>query len=205
MSGVSHSIDRFGVVFDEGSLVADAGLLAAAALLGFGPAAPSTVGTFLRSFTWGHARQLDKAAGEVLGRAWAAGGGPGAAPMTIDVDSTVCEASGKAKQGAAYGHTEQLGYHPLVAVRASTGEVLHTRLRGGSSQRTLGRRLPERPHCHPRPAPTRPNGPAAPTERTRIDPPRPETAAGARNAPQPPTLHPHRTETVDPGSEALVQ
>ena len=108
---------------------------ATGAVLGFAPAAPSTVGTFLRAFTWGHARQLDKAAGEVLGRAWSAGGGPGADPMTIDVDSTVCEVSGKARQGAAYGHTRQLGYHPLVAVRAETGEVLHTRLRGGSSQR----------------------------------------------------------------------
>ena len=43
--------------------------------------------------------------------------------------------SGAAKQGAAYGHTKQLGYHPLVAVRAEIGEVLHSRLRGGSSQR----------------------------------------------------------------------
>ena len=50
---------------------------ATGAVLGFGPAAPSTVGTFLRSFTWGHARQLDKAAGEALG---AAPGPPAAAP-----------------------------------------------------------------------------------------------------------------------------
>lgn len=134
MSGVSHSSDRFGVVFDEESLVADAGLVLAAALMGrlgvvgavdasvglgdrpagaspgrkvatvvaamlggathidhvdrlragatrrvvgFAPAAPSTVGTFLRSFTWGHVRQLDRAAGVVLRRAWAAGGGAG--------------------------------------------------------------------------------------------------------------------------------
>ena len=54
--------------------------------------------------------------------------------MTIDVDSTICEVSGKAKAGAAYGHTEQLGYHPLVGVRAESGEIVHTRLRGGSSQ-----------------------------------------------------------------------
>ena len=108
---------------------------ATGAVLGFGPAAPSTVGTFLRAFTWGHVRQLDRAAGEILRRAWAAVGGPGADPMTIDVDSTVCEVSGKKKAGAAYGHTEQLGYHPLVGVRAETGEVLHSRLRGGSSQR----------------------------------------------------------------------
>ncbi len=42
-----------------------------------------------------------------------------------------------AKHGAAYGHTKVLGYHPLVAVRSDTGEVLHSRnrLRSGSSQR----------------------------------------------------------------------
>lgn len=45
------------------------------AALGHAVLAPSTLGTFLRSFTWGHARQLDKVAGEVLARAWAAGAG----------------------------------------------------------------------------------------------------------------------------------
>src|SRR6266542_6452390 len=53
--------------------------------------APSTLGTFLRSFTFGHVRQLDKVAGIVLARAWAAGTGPGEGPMTVDLDSTVCE------------------------------------------------------------------------------------------------------------------
>ena len=53
--------------------------------------------------------------------------------MTIDLDSTICEVHGKHKQGAAYGYTEQLGYHPLLATRADTGEVLHARLRKGSS------------------------------------------------------------------------
>ena len=52
--------------------------------------------------------------------------------MTIDLDSTICEVHGKAKQGAAYGYTRQLGYHPLLATRADTGEVLHARLRKGS-------------------------------------------------------------------------
>ena len=92
------------------------------------------MGSFLRAFTWGHVRQLDKAAGLVLGRAWATGGGPGNEPMTIDVDSTICAVTGATKAGAAYGHTQQLGYHPLVAVRAETGEILATRLRKGSSQ-----------------------------------------------------------------------
>ena len=55
--------------------------------------------------------------------------------MTLDLDSTVCEVCGRAKHGASYGHTKVLGYHPLVAVRSDTGEVLHSRLRSGSSQR----------------------------------------------------------------------
>src|SRR5919201_878716 len=93
--------------------------------------APSTLGTFLRSFTFGHVRQLDRVAETVLAGAWAAGAGPGAGPLTIDVDSTVCEVHGHAKQGAAYGYTRQFGYHPLLASRADTGEVVHTRVRSG--------------------------------------------------------------------------
>ncbi len=55
-------------------------------VLGHVVVAPSTVGTFLRSFTWGHARQLDTVAGETLARAWSAGLGPGSAPVTVDID-----------------------------------------------------------------------------------------------------------------------
>ena len=51
--------------------------------------APSTLGTFLRSFRWGHVRQLDRVSRELLARAWAAGAGPGDAPFTIDLDSTI--------------------------------------------------------------------------------------------------------------------
>ncbi len=53
----------------------------------------------------------------------------------MDLDSTVCEVHGKSKQGAAYGHTKVWGYHPLAATRDDTGEVLHARMRSGSSQR----------------------------------------------------------------------
>jgi len=105
------------------------------AVLPFRVMAPSTLGTFLRAFTFGHIRQLDAVIGETIRRAWALGGGPGGAPLTMDLDSTICEVHGKAKQGAAYGYTKVLGYHPLVATRADTGEVLHARLRKGSSQR----------------------------------------------------------------------
>ena len=107
----------------------------AAAVLPFAVVAPSTAGSFLRSFTFGHVRQLDKAAELGLRRAWSVDAAPDVAEMTVDLDSTVCEVCGKAKHGAAYGHTKVLGYHPLVAVRSDTGEVLHSRMRSGSSQR----------------------------------------------------------------------
>ena len=55
--------------------------------------APSTLGTFLRSFRWGHVRQLDRVSRELLARAWPAGAGPGPGPFTIDLDSTICETS----------------------------------------------------------------------------------------------------------------
>src|SRR6266511_3309031 len=135
----SHSLDRVGTAFDDGRLVADAGLLLPATLashlglrelvdehldlgdrlgranagdklctlilsalaggdtiddanalraggtgrvLGFSVKAASTLGTFLRSFSWGHVRQLDRVSRELLARAWAAGAGPGTEPLT---------------------------------------------------------------------------------------------------------------------------
>ena len=63
--------------------------------------APSTLGTFLRSFRWGHVRQLDRVSRELLARAWSAGAGPGDGPLTIDLDSTICETYGLAKEGRA--------------------------------------------------------------------------------------------------------
>lgn len=58
--------------------------------------APSTLGTFLRAFTFGHVRQLEAVVGQALARAWAAGGAPGRARLVVDVDSTICEVTGKA-------------------------------------------------------------------------------------------------------------
>ena len=60
------------------------------------------LGTFLRSFRWGHVRQLDRVSRELLARAWAAGSGPGDAPFTIDLDSTICETYGLDKEGARH-------------------------------------------------------------------------------------------------------
>ncbi len=100
--------------------------------------APSTLGTFLRSFTFGHIRQLDRVLGETLRRAWALGAGPGSDQLVIDLDSTICEVCGKAKHGAGYGYTKTLGYHPLIAVRAWTGEILHVRMRKGAANTQRG-------------------------------------------------------------------
>jgi hypothetical protein len=200
VSGVSRGIDRVEVVFDDPSLVANAGLVvpatlmvrlglealvnksvrlvgriggsrpgrkvltlvatilaggshidhadvlragASGAVLPFRVMAPSTLGTFLRAFTFGHVRQLDAVIAETIRRAWQLGAGPGGDTMIIDMDSTICEVHGHHKQGAAYGYTRKLGYHPLLATFAETGEVLHARLRKGSSQRGTKRFVEE--------------------------------------------------------------
>ena len=109
-------------------------------VLPFRVMAPSTLGTFLRAFTFGHVRQLDAVIAETLRRAWSLGAGPGARRLVIDVDSTICEVVGKRKQGAGYGYTHVLGYHPIVATRAETGEVLHARMRKGQANTSRGAR-----------------------------------------------------------------
>jgi len=115
-------------------------------ILGFRVKAASTLGTFLRSFRWGHVRQLDAVSRALLARAWAAGAGPGGEPLTIDLDSTICETYGLAKEGGThFTHTGVRGYHPLLAIAAGTGDVLMARLRGGNanSGRSAGHFLAE--------------------------------------------------------------
>ena len=110
-----------------------------ASTLGGTVKAPSTLGTFLRSFRWGHVRQLDRVSRELLARAWQAGAGPGDGPLTIDLDSTICETYGLAKEGARHhGYTGKRGYHPLLAVAAGTGDVLMARLREGRANTARG-------------------------------------------------------------------
>jgi hypothetical protein len=109
-----------------------------AAVLGHRVMAPSTLGTFLRGFTHGHVRQLDRLTEAALARAWAAGAGPGSRPLTMDLVSTICEVHGYRKHGAAFGHTRRRGYHPLLATRADTGELLHARMRGGRAHTGRG-------------------------------------------------------------------
>ena len=125
-----------------GDCIDDADALRAgrtSSVLGCTVKAPSTLGTFLRSFRWGHVRQLGRVGRELLARAWAAGAGPGDAPFTIDLDSTICETYGLDKEGARHhGYTGQRGYHPLLAVAAGTGDVLMSRLREGRANTARG-------------------------------------------------------------------
>jgi hypothetical protein len=130
-----HSIVAGGSHIDHADVLRSGG---SQAVLGHRVMAPSTLGTFLRAFSFGHVRQLEAVVGIALTRAWAAGAGPGVGRLVVDVDSTICEVSGRLKQGAAFGYTKVLGYHPILATRADTGEVLHARMRKGSANTQRG-------------------------------------------------------------------
>ncbi len=76
---------------------------------------------------------------QLLARAWAAGAGPGDSPLTIDLDSTICETYGLDKEGARHhNYTGARGYHPLLAIAAGTGDVLMSRLREGRANTARG-------------------------------------------------------------------
>ncbi|MGO0577852.1 IS1380 family transposase [Ornithinimicrobium panacihumi] len=99
--------------------------------------APSTLGSFLRAFTFGHVRQLDAVASRVLTNL------AHATPVVkgldeyavVDVDDTIIEVHGYAKQGAGFGYTRVRGLNALLAT-VSTEQaapvVVAQRLRKGS-------------------------------------------------------------------------
>ena len=84
-----------------------------ARVLGCVVKAPSTLGTFLRSFSWGHVRQLDRVSRELLAKAWAAGAATGRPRL----DFTICETYGLGGRPPPRLH-RPAGYHPLLAVAA---------------------------------------------------------------------------------------
>ena len=105
--------------------------------------APSTLGVFLRSFTFGHARQLEAVATRFLaalaGRAPLL---PGADAITfVDVDDTIKATYGYAKQGAGYGYSGVKGLNALIATAStptSAPVIVGTRLREGSAASVRG-------------------------------------------------------------------
>src|SRR5947209_5990870 len=58
--------------------------------------------------------------------------------LVVDVDGFIGEVCSERKQGASYGYTRKLGYHPILAVRSDTGEVLHIRNRQGKANTQRG-------------------------------------------------------------------
>ena len=138
----TKALTLLGAMLAGGDSIDDCELMRTAGLpvLFPGYRAPSTIGTYLRAFRWHNVRQLDAVSREVLARLFAAGAGPAdpAGPHTIDLDSTICQVYGRAKQGAAFGYTKVRGLHPLLATLAETGQVLHTRLRGGNAGSARG-------------------------------------------------------------------
>jgi hypothetical protein len=99
--------------------------------------APSTLGSFLRSFTFGHVRQLDAVAGRFLGGLAArtpvvAGIGE---QVMVDIDDTIIEVHGYAKQGSGYGYSGVRGLNAILATlttKDTAPVIVAQRLRKGS-------------------------------------------------------------------------
>jgi hypothetical protein len=101
--------------------------------------APSTLGSFLRGFTFGHVRQLDAVASRFLTALAAKVPPTGAGDLSglalVDVDDTIIEVHGHAKQGAGFGYTRVRGLNALIATVTTPGSgpvVVAQRLRKGS-------------------------------------------------------------------------
>ena len=138
----TKALTVIGSMLAGGDSIDDVAVLRAGAMPGLfdQTRAPSTVGSWLRAHKWSNVRQLDAISRELLKRLWECGAGPDdlAEPLTIDLDSTIVEVHGRAKQGAAFGYTKVRGYHPQLATCAQTGQVLMCRLRGGSAGAARG-------------------------------------------------------------------
>jgi DDE family transposase len=107
--------------------------------------APSTLGCFLRSFTFGHVRQLDAVASRVtLALADTTpllGPASGTDQVMLDVDDTIIEVHGHTKQGAAFGYSKVRGLNALLATVSTTGVapvIVAQRLRKGNTGSSRG-------------------------------------------------------------------
>ena len=112
-----------------------------------GVRAPSTLGTFLRSFTHGHVQQLDAVGGQLLAGLTRrvpqtiAGADTTAGIAFVDVDDTIREVHGYAKQGASYGYTGVRGLNIQLAVVSTplaAPVIARARLRKGSTSSAKG-------------------------------------------------------------------
>lgn len=101
--------------------------------------APSTIGTFLRAFTWKGVAQMMSVFHEITLRAWAVGANPATwSRVVVDIDSFCGQVYGKRKEGTGFGYRRFLCYHPLLATLPKTGEIIHIRCRRGNANTQLG-------------------------------------------------------------------
>src|SRR3954471_12719566 len=105
--------------------------------------APTTLGTGLRGFTFGHVRQLDAVASRLLialaGRTPLLAGADQVA--YLDIDDTMRETYGYAKQGVGYGYTKVKGLNALLAIVSTpiaAPVIAGTRVRKGSTNSARG-------------------------------------------------------------------
>jgi hypothetical protein len=129
-----------------GGMVAGADSIADMALLRHGtmgtifdrPYAPSTLGSFLRGFTFGHVRQLDAVASRFLGNLAEKTplvAGIDTARVLVDIDDSIIEVHGHGKQGSGYGYSGVRGLNALLATVATdtcAPVILGQRLRRGA-------------------------------------------------------------------------
>jgi hypothetical protein len=111
-----------------------------------GVRAPSTLGTFLRAFSHGHVQQLDAVGGRLLAGLAAqtpgllTGGGKGGI-VFVDVDDTIGEVHGYAKQAAAYGYSRVRGLNVQLATLSTplaAPVIARARLRAGNTASAAG-------------------------------------------------------------------
>jgi hypothetical protein len=124
-----------------GDCIDDADLLrcgATSRVLGHRVMAPSTLGTFLRAFTFGHVRQLDRLTEQILTRAWAAGGGPGDGPRRSTWTPRCARSTATTSRAPPTATPAPWATTPFVATRADSGEVLHARQRSGRANTARG-------------------------------------------------------------------
>ncbi len=133
--------------------------LAQERLRGFGVPAPQTAGAFLRRFTLGHVRQLDKALRDAHRRAFTLLGVGTGERITLDFDSTYVRSYSSRRQGADPTWTRRYTLHPLLCFVAEFGTCLHAALRRGKAHTSRGilrfldeclRRLPAGAHVRAR-------------------------------------------------------
>ena len=104
-------------------------------LRGFDVAAPQTAGVWLRRFTLGHIRQLDKALARVQRNAFSAAG---LSEVTLDFDSTYIFSRSTRRQGVDRTYKKGYALHPLLCFDAASGGAVHARLRRGKAGASTG-------------------------------------------------------------------